>query len=770
MAVCLRSPIARNRAVPASWAALVLAVSLLGAPAGRADDWPQFRGPQRDNISRETGLAREFPPGGPKPLWTTDVCEGYGGAAIVAGKVYFEDYSKEKKEYYVRCLELASGKELWRFTESKAPAGIRANHGITRAVPAVDGVHVFALDPKCVLHCLEAATGKELWQKSLVKDYAAQIPAWYNGQCPLLDGDRVVIGVGGAEALMVAFDRNSGKELWRTPNESKWLLSHASVMPATLGGVKQYLWCTLAGPLGVKADDGQLLWFHERKFNVAVAPSPLPIGDDRVLMTSGYDAGTVMVRVQPAAGGKFKAEPVFDITTEEWNAEVHAPIYWQDHLYAVGKKKRGLFECLDQTCKPVWSSEGKAFFGLGSFLLADGMFFILEGDTGLLRLLDANTKEYKELASAPVLSGHDVWAPMALSDGKLVLRDMAKMICIDVRKVAAGAQAPIMDRRRDSGIAARRQTPAAPTFRTVALVADQTPAPGAAPASAPATRGTPPVKLVRKQVLSLKGDKLLHDELRGLWIDAHDRLYAAGDRRVLVLSLAGEFVRAIDTDKPAYCVAVASDGALYIGEEGAVQIFTADGQLRTTWTDAEHLSLVTSIGFVGDEVVCGDVRGRCLRRFNAAGKHLGDIGRDARIRGFMLPNGYLDFAADPNGVLVAANPGQHRVQRFSRTGEKLGQFGRFDGTDPVGFNGCCNPTNLALLPGGDIVVTVKAPPGAKVYNAAGELLAALGAEDFDPDSKNMDIAVDRQGRIYIADSVRLQVGIYERASCAAGEP
>ncbi len=762
----LARPVRRSRLRPVTFA---LFTSLTLLPAVRADDWPQFRGPQRDNISRETGLAREFPAGGPKVLWSTDVCEGYAGAAIVAGKVYVEDYSKEKKEYYVRCLELMSGQELWRFTESKAPAGIRANHGITRAVPAVDGAHVFALDPKCVLHCLEAASGKELWQKNLVKEYGAQIPSWYNGQCPLLDGDRVVIGVGGAEALLVAFDRNSGREIWRTPNEKKWLLSHASVMPATLGGVKQYLWCTLAGPLGVKADDGQLLWLLERKFNVAVAPSPLPIGDDRVLMTSGYDAGTVMVRVQPDAGGKFKAEPVFDITTEEWNAEVHTPIYWQDHLYAVGKKKRGLFECLDLTCKPVWSSEGKAFFGLGSFLLADGMFFVLEGDTGMLRLLDANAKEYKELASAQVLSGHDVWAPMALSDGKLVLRDMAKMVCMDVRKVGVSATETGFEVREGRRVAMRCATDAA-VFRTVARLDEQARTRQGQPASTPATRSAPPAKLTREQVLSLKGDKLLHDELRGLWIDANDRLYAAGDRRVLVLSLAGELVRAIATNKPAYCVAIAPDGALYVGEEGAVQIFTADGQPRMTWTDAEHLGLVTSIGFAGDEVVCGDVRGRCLRRFDATGKYLGDIGRDARIRGFMLPNGYLDFAVDPNGVLVAANPGQHRVQRFSRAGEKLGQFGRFDGTDPAGFSGCCNPTNLALLPRGDIVVTVKAPPGVKVYNAAGELLAALGAEDFDPDSKNMDIAVDRQGRIYIADSVRLQVGIYERASRAAGEP
>jgi len=101
-------------------------------------------------------------------------------------------------------------------------------------------------------------------------------------------------------------------------------------------------------------------------------------------------------------------------------------------MFSVGKKKRGLFTCLDLAGRQVWTSEGNATFGLGSYLLADGMFFVLEGDTGMLRLIEASTTGYKELANTHVLSGHDVWAPMALSDGKLLVRDMAKMICLDV--------------------------------------------------------------------------------------------------------------------------------------------------------------------------------------------------------------------------------------------------------------------------------------------------------------------------------------------------
>ena len=290
---------------------------------------------------------------------------------------------------------------------------------------------MISLDPKAVLHCLDAKTGKQLWRKSLVTEYKATIPSWYNGQNPLQEEDRVIIATGGA-AILVALEKATGKEIWRTPNPGQLFMSHASAMPAVLGGVRQYVYGTLAGPLGVAAKDGKLLWTFPRKFNVAVAPSPIAVNEELVFMTASYDAGCVMVRVR-RTGDTFKAESVFDMKNNEWNSEVHTPIVYKGHMFAVGKKKRGLFTCLGFDGKEVWTSEGKASFGLGSFLLADGMFFVLDGDTGKLRLIEASTTAYNEIASAPVLAGEEVWGPMALSDGKLVLRDLTKMICLDVR-------------------------------------------------------------------------------------------------------------------------------------------------------------------------------------------------------------------------------------------------------------------------------------------------------------------------------------------------
>ncbi len=416
--------------MPSTPAALTLVCCLLLTLATPAtgEDWPQFRGAGRDATSKETGLLRKWPAGGPKVLWTVPVAQGYAGAAIVGGRVYHHDYDEKKQEWVVYARTLADGKELWHFKE---PRVIRPNHAITRTVPAVDGRYVFSLDPKLGLHCLDAKTGKQIWARNLVADFKATIPPWYNGQNPLLESDRIVIATGG-DAILVALDKATGKERWRTPNPKRIVLTHASVMPAVLGGVKQYVFGTLNGPLGVSAADGSLLWEFPRKFNVAVAPSVLPIDGERVFMTASYDAGSVMVRVRHE-GGRFRAEPVWDMKLNEWNSEVHTPIIYKGHLFAVGKKKRGLFTCLSLDGKEVWTSDGKAAFELGSYLLADGMFFVLEGKTGVLRLIEANTTGYRELASAQVLSGPDVWAPMALSDGKLIVRDLTKMIALDVR-------------------------------------------------------------------------------------------------------------------------------------------------------------------------------------------------------------------------------------------------------------------------------------------------------------------------------------------------
>lgn len=419
------------------FACAVLLLFSIPAPGG---DWPQFRGADRNNISTETGLYRSWPAQGPKVLWKTPVCEGYAGAAIKDGRVYVNDYNAAKKEHLIRCLSLDTGKDLWQWSY---PVEVRPNHGITRTVPSIGKSLVFSLDPKCRFHALDAKTGKLVWQKNLIQEYKATIPGWYAGQNPLIDGDRVLVATGG-DALAVAFDQATGKEIWRAPNPGKELMSHSSLMPATIGGVKQYLYLTMKNLIGIAAADGQILWSTPFTARIVAVPSPISIGDGRIFVTSGYEAGSAMYQVDKGAGG-FTAKKLYALTSAQFNSEAQTPVLFQNHLFAVSSKTKGRFTCLGLDGKVVWQSpvvsgdaDASKTFGLGAFLLADGMFFTLDGNSGKLRLIEASTKEYKELASAQILNAEDVWGPMALSNGRLIIRDMSQMVCLQVGSTVGG--------------------------------------------------------------------------------------------------------------------------------------------------------------------------------------------------------------------------------------------------------------------------------------------------------------------------------------------
>lgn len=412
---------------------LLISITAIGS------DWPQFRGSDSKNISSETGLLRSWPANGPKVLWRTPVCEGYAGAAIKDGRVYVNDYDADKKEHLVRCLSLANGKDIWRWSY---PVVVRPNHGITRTVPSVGNQLVFSLDPKCRFHALDAKTGKLIWQKDLVKEYKTTIPGWYAGQNPLLDGDRVLVATGG-DALVIAFDQATGNEIWRTPNPNKEMMSHTSLIPTTIGGVKQYLYLTMKNLIGIAADDGRLLWSAPFIGRIVVVPSPVPIGDGRIFVTSGYEAGSAMYKVEKTASG-FKASKLYALKSTQFNSEAQTPILYKNHLFAISSKRRGQFTCLGLDGKVVWQSpvvsgneQDSRTFGLGAFMMADGMFFILDGNSGVLHLVEASLKEYKELATAKLLNAEDVWGPMALSDGKLIIRDMSQMVCLQVGRTGS---------------------------------------------------------------------------------------------------------------------------------------------------------------------------------------------------------------------------------------------------------------------------------------------------------------------------------------------
>ncbi len=265
------------------------------------------------------------------------------------------------------------------------------------------------------------------------------------------------------------------------------------------------------------------------------------------------------------------------------------------------------------------------------------------------------------------------------------------------------------------------------------------------------------------QVISGKGDGpgRFSSTLRSITVDERNRLYAVGDSEVKVFDADGRLRRRWPTSKPGHAVAVAADGSVYVGQAGQVEIFDGEGRLANTWIDAERLGLVTAIGFVQGGVLVGDAKDRAIRRYETGGKFLNNIGKNNRMQGFLIPNGVLDFSVDAGGIIHAANPGKHRVERYTAEDQLLGHFGRFDGLDPSGFSGCCNPTNVTVLGPDRIYVTEKADPRAKVYDFQGKLLSVIATDVFDPNCKNMDIAVDARGRVYVADTVRLEILAFE---------
>jgi sugar lactone lactonase YvrE len=266
-----------------------------------------------------------------------------------------------------------------------------------------------------------------------------------------------------------------------------------------------------------------------------------------------------------------------------------------------------------------------------------------------------------------------------------------------------------------------------------------------------------------RQLKSIAGQGAFREALRAIVLDRDGRLYAAGDSAVKVYAPDGAPVRGWKTARPAHAVAIAGDGSVYVGEPGQVEIFDASGKLTDTWSDAERLGLVTAIGFVEDSVLLADARARCIRRYGKDGEFRHNIAKDNRMKGFLIPNGIVDFSVDSAGVIHATNPGKHRVERYTLDDKLLGHIGHFDGLNPDGFSGCCNPTNV-FVAADRVYVTEKAEPRAKVFNFAGELVDVIATEPFNLACKNMDIAVASRGRVYVVDTVKREVLVFEPAA------
>lgn len=386
-------------------------------------DWTGFRGPNRNGISGETGLLRAWG-AGPQKLWSVPLGEGHAGAAVFGNRVYVLDYDQAARADKLICLDLGSGRQLWK---QSYPAFIKNNHGLSRTVPAVNGKYVVTLGPLGMVMCCSASDGKVLWKHDLVKEYGTVIPEWNAGECPLIENNNAIIAPGG-KAIMVAFDLPTGKVTWTAPNPRGWQMTHSSITPISYGGKRVYVYPATGGVVGVNSANGKLLWdTTEWTVNTSNIPAPVNIGDGRIFLCGGYNSGGMMIRMNATATG---VSQVFRLAASVFQSHQQTPILYKGYLYGV-KAPNGELVCIDLNGKIVWNS-GTARFGLGPYTLADGMLYMLS-DKGDLTLVEASASGYKELAKAKVLTGHDAWAPMALIGGKLLLRDATTMVCLKVK-------------------------------------------------------------------------------------------------------------------------------------------------------------------------------------------------------------------------------------------------------------------------------------------------------------------------------------------------
>ncbi len=423
-------------AEPRGRAAVVLDGTLVtgdGKPSAITESWPGFQGgAQRGVYTGRSKLLRSWNGSQPRELWSVKLGEGHAGPAVRNGRVYVLDYDRENSADVVRCLSLDDGRDIWRYSY---PVKVKRNHGMSRTVPAVTDAHVVTLGPKCQVFCLDAMAGEKRWAIDLVGKYGTTVPPWYAGQCPLIDGDRVILAPAGDDVLLMALDIASGEVIWQSPNTLGWSMTHSSVVPMTLDGKATYVYVGSGGVAGFAAEDGALLWHTpDWKINIAAIPSPVVIDDRRIFLSGGYDAGCMMIelrrdeRAQPGAP-PYEVKQVFRLDAKTFGSTQQTPILYRDHLFGV--RPNGEVVCLDLAGNVAWSSSTKHKFGLGPYLVADGLLFVLD-DAGRLVLAEASPTGWRLLAEAEVLAGPDAWGPMALVGGRLLLRDLTVLKCLEV--------------------------------------------------------------------------------------------------------------------------------------------------------------------------------------------------------------------------------------------------------------------------------------------------------------------------------------------------
>jgi outer membrane protein assembly factor BamB len=396
---------------------IVLLLSTLAPCEGvPGSGWNQYRGPARDGKSLETGLIRSWGPDGPREIWRVGVGAGFSGVSVVSDRLYTMD-SDEATEHAL-CLDARSGETLWQV--SIGPIFRDPNGDGPRAAPTVDGDLVYVLGSRGRLAALDASSGRVVWQRQYTEAFASELPVWGFASAPLVDGEQLVVEVGGTGARAIAaLEKRTGRVRW-TAQEAK--IAYSAPIPLAIGGLEQLVFLLQEKVVALDRE-GNEIWTFPWAADLDIKPAlPLFVAPDRVMVSASYDTGATLLQVNTA--GKAAVEEVW--SSRYMRNHINSSVAVDGSIYGFDT---GTLRCLDaQTGEGRWAKRG---LGKGSLIFADGMLIVLS-ERGKLVLLEATPKGYRELAAHQVLEGR-CWTAPSLWEGRLYLRNHTELVCLDLR-------------------------------------------------------------------------------------------------------------------------------------------------------------------------------------------------------------------------------------------------------------------------------------------------------------------------------------------------
>jgi outer membrane protein assembly factor BamB len=393
--------------------------------AAYAEDWPQWRGPNRDGLSKETGLLKSWPQGGPRLIWKAEnLGNGHATPSVANGTIY--GMGRRGDAEFVWALNARTGKEIW---STRIAPGIQLDagqggHG-PRSTPTIEGDRLYTLGVGGTLVCLNRTTGQLIWKRDLVQDFGGRVPTWGYCESPLLDGNRLIIAPGGQKNTIVALNKANGEVLWSSAVPGGDGAHYSSAMMTTVGGQRQYIEFLAGGVIGVAAENGKFLWRYESPANrVANCSTPIVRGD-LVFAASAYNTGGGLARLSGGPGSVRAQEVYF---TRQMRNHHGGMVLVGNYLYGFDESN---LTCIEfATGKIMWSDRS---VGKGSVTYADGHLYA-RSERGPVALVEATPNGYVEKGrfDQPNRSRDPSWPYPVVANGRLYLRDQDTLLCYDL--------------------------------------------------------------------------------------------------------------------------------------------------------------------------------------------------------------------------------------------------------------------------------------------------------------------------------------------------